>query len=475
MKWFGVFLSAMLGFATLARAAEPPTTKALEQAPNCFASFWSWLNSSADDCPLSYAGVTLYGTLDVGYGYQTHGAPFNGNYDKGVAYKVQRFSNRGLFLWSPNALSSSTIGLKMEEPLGYGWSLIGVLESGVNPYSGMFMNPLRSLTDNNVNTLAHQSANGDSSRNGSWWDNSQGFASVSNQTYGALSFGRMNSLAAEVVSAYDPVGSNAFSLLSGSYGGFGNTELARVNTAFRYRLTYENFRVGALAQVGGYAVGNGSMGQYQVQVGVDFGGLSLDAVVNWAKDAVSLSNFAGAPPAGYDVNTVLRGTLSNNSGALVVARYFTGPWKLYAGYIRARSMNPTDDFANGFPTIAEGIIVPAGAVTFNAFDVNRILQTEWIGAQYSIRDDLEVSGGLYYHAQNDYLPAPAVCTGSGINTSSRKCAGSQGALSGLIDWKPVARVDLYAGVMVSNRWGGFASGALHQQSIDPTVGLRVKF
>ena len=32
------------------------------------------------------------------------------------------------------------------------------------------------------------------------------------------------------------------------------------------------------------------------------------------------------------------------------------------------------------------------------------------------------------------------------------------AFSALIDWRPVKRVDLYAGVMVSNVYGGLANG-----------------
>ena len=50
-----------------------------------------------------------------------------------------------------------------------------------------------------------------------------------------------------------------------------------------------------LAQVGnGYALGNGSMGEYQAQVGATFGGFSIDGVVSTAKDAVALSSYGGA-------------------------------------------------------------------------------------------------------------------------------------------------------------------------------------
>jgi hypothetical protein len=36
--------------------------------------------------------------------------------------------------------------------------VIGLVEAGINPYSGMFLNSPRSLADNNVNPLANQTA-----------------------------------------------------------------------------------------------------------------------------------------------------------------------------------------------------------------------------------------------------------------------------------------------------------------------------
>ena len=86
--------------------------------------------------------------------------------------------------------------------------------------------------------------------------------------------------------------------------------------------------------------------------------------------------------------------------------------------------------------------------------------------------NLDLSAGVYYRTQNDYLPAPAVCTGTGASISSSKCAGG-GRVSFLIDYKPIKRVDVYGGVMVSNVWGGFANGHLYTQNVDPTVGLRI--
>jgi predicted porin len=473
----GLVLLATVALAGLADAADLPPKSAAEGAPpDCFSSLWTYLSSSASDCPLTYAGVTLYGTLDGGYGYETHGVPGNPSAGK-VNYGIQKNSNNTHWLWSPNALSTSVIGLKMKEDLGYGWSLIGAVEAGFDPYSGMLINAPRSRADNNVNALANQTANFNSSPAGQW-DNAQGFIGLSNPVYGSLTFGRTNSLALDALTAYDPVASAAFSPLgfTSSFAGFGNSPTVRPNTAFTYRLSVGNFRVAAQAQVGGYAIGNASNGQYQGQIGADFGDLSLDGVVNWTRDAVSLSSYSGSPPEGYDVNSVLKATLSNSAGVELMARYTWGQFRFYAGYNYARLMNPSDDYANGFPTIAEGIFVPPGVATSNAYDINRILNTVWTGVRYSMWSNLDLAAGVYYRSQNDYLPPTSgACTGTGVNISSGKCAGSSGAASFLIDYQPVKRVDVYGGAMVSNVWGGFANGHLYTQNVDPTVGLRIRF
>jgi len=56
-----------------------PTKKTPPAAekPNCYASFWTWLDSTAADCPLSAYGITVYGTIDMGGGYESHASKFN--------------------------------------------------------------------------------------------------------------------------------------------------------------------------------------------------------------------------------------------------------------------------------------------------------------------------------------------------------------------------------------------------------------
>ena len=112
--------------------------------------------------------------------------------------------------------------------------------------------------------------------------------------------------------AFSPFG------FTGMYAGFSDTELARSNTAIKYRGQFGNFRVAGLAQVGGYNQGNGSTQMWQGQVGGDihnlYGGtLSLDFVGSYAVDGALTSNFTTPIPKFYSSND-LKATLSNNVG-----------------------------------------------------------------------------------------------------------------------------------------------------------------
>jgi hypothetical protein len=64
--------------------------------------------------------VRFYGTIDVGYGYQTNGSPFNKDYTWGTNYLISKPNQGGKWLLSPNALSTSNVGVEVKEPLGAG-------------------------------------------------------------------------------------------------------------------------------------------------------------------------------------------------------------------------------------------------------------------------------------------------------------------------------------------------------------------
>ena len=168
MKRFGIALAATIGVAGLAHAADLPTAKpaAAPSPVNCFSNLWTYLNSSPAECPLSYAGFTLYSTIDVGLGYSTNGAAWSPTYSNGVYSFVGKQSNGSKWLWTPNGLNQSVVGITMREAIPWfpGWSLVGSVETGFDPYSGELVNGQRSLVQNNGKALVLQGANSDSSR-----------------------------------------------------------------------------------------------------------------------------------------------------------------------------------------------------------------------------------------------------------------------------------------------------------------------
>ena len=125
--------------AGAAHAADLPTTKPPPPAPpvNCYSSLWAWLNSTAADCPLSYGPFTAYVTLDWGFGWESHGAGYNAAFNNGVSNIVTKQSGlRSQWLQTPNGINQSVVGVKVSQPIAYGWSLVGTAEVGFNPYWG---------------------------------------------------------------------------------------------------------------------------------------------------------------------------------------------------------------------------------------------------------------------------------------------------------------------------------------------------
>ncbi|HSU99981.1 MAG TPA: hypothetical protein VLI91_07730, partial [Roseiarcus sp.] len=105
MKKLGVALAIAVASAGAAHGADLPTRKGAAPATapvNCFASVWTYLNSTAADCPLSYGPFTAYATLDLGLGYESNGAAWSNSYPNGVANFISKQSYGPKWLWTPN-------------------------------------------------------------------------------------------------------------------------------------------------------------------------------------------------------------------------------------------------------------------------------------------------------------------------------------------------------------------------------------
>ena len=477
-----------------ARAADiiPTTTSATAaSAPKSCTSLWDFI---ATNCELTWQGITIYGTIDVGGGWQSHGAPFDPQSAGGASYRIRRMNRSPLWGLAPNALSQSTIGIKGTEPIGGNFSFVFAVDASFDPYSFRLSNGPGSAAANTGVPLNQQTARADSSRAGQWY-NGQGYLGVSSPTYGTLTVFRQNALTQDSVVDYDPMGASfALSPVQGMTSGVGDTEDARFSTSLKYQVKLGHFRMAALWQFGGYAQNNAANGAYQFQAGADIptsgeGVLSVDAIYSYVKDAVSTSLGPGSNDAnGVPIPPFLPQTLtvriSDNSSVMLLAKYAIGPLKLYGGYERIRFAAPSDPQA-AFTNIA-GTFVCEGCAAINNTDINntafgvdglgdRIRQVMWTGAKYAVTDQLDVMVAYYYDAQNSNFGTatrgPAPCSGS----EHLRCAGTFNAISGVIDWLFAPKWDLYLGIMSTKVNGGLANGYLERGNVATTAGLRFRF
>jgi hypothetical protein len=99
----------------------------------------------------------------------------------------------------------------------------------------------------------------------------------------------------------------------------------------------------------------------------------------------------------------------------------------------------------------------------------------WVGAKYSVNDNLDIATGYYHYIQNDYLVATKTTTCVASSAAHSQCGGTLDAIFGVIDWRFAPKWDAYAGIMYSNVNGGLSNGYLVRNNLDPTVGLRFRF
>src|SRR5579863_5720959 len=207
-------LGSMVG---IAHGADLPMKAPMQApAPTCIANPITYFESSPVECPLTWSGITLYGEIDAGAGYQTHGAPFNSAYPNGVEELISKNSNGFRYTLLPNGLGQSHIGIKGLEPISGNWSFIFNLQTGFDPYSLQLANGPKSLVQNNPNPLDVQSANGDSSRAGQPF-NTIAYGGVSHPVWGTLTVGRQDSLILDGLGRYDAMAAApAFSVIGAS-------------------------------------------------------------------------------------------------------------------------------------------------------------------------------------------------------------------------------------------------------------------
>ena len=465
MKKTLVFAVAIAGLAAQAHAADWTPPKAPDPIPD----------------NLSWYGITPIGALDLGYAYQTNGRPLGAEVS-GLEFSpfttTRNYTGQTISTIAHSGLQQSFIGVKVEEPLGAGWSAIARADTGVDPLKGTLSDGCSSFIQNAGVVYTQQSSNADSGRCGQAF-NGQLWGGISNKQYGTLTIGRQNSFQLDGIATYDPLAlSYAFSLLgySGTNGGSGSTEAARWDNSAKYVYDFGPIMAGAMYSNGGNATG--FFGDaYSFMFGGHVGGFSGEAV--WTKEH-------GAVGLQSSVNDVLNSTtlaanISDNTSWAVMGKYtwqfgataasaYPYPTKaavkaepppgdkftIFAGYTNITQSNPNTPITQG--SAAGGYLLSVGVnlPDNNAFTTSRVYDFWWAGAKYDFSWGLSLTGAYYYVHQNSFIADGAACVAGGA--SKTDCAGEYNQFSLLADYALNKHLDVYAGATYAKVTNGLASG-----------------
>ncbi len=434
------------------------------------------LDVLTEDGPITWHGITLFGALDAGVAWQSHGTPFDGAYPQGLEYAISKNSNHAGFNVAPGGMGYSGVGIRGIEEILPGWSAVFAANTNFDPASGQLSNGPASLVQNNGVALANQSSNGDSRSAGQAF-NDYAYVGISSKDLGTLTFGRQRTLSTDDRAIYDPIaGSLAFSLLgySGALSS-GDTENARFDDSLKYRIDLGPARFGAIYKFAppGTGVSKTDGATYQLMAGFDYADLSFDAVYSHVSDAITLSPLSAAQVLVEPVNS-LAGALSDNQGVLFSAKYTWSQFKFFGGYGFIDYKDPKDQITAPFVD-ANGYAV--SVVTSNAYQYHdKNLQLFWAGVKYAYSANLILSAGYYHELQNSYGKIGCNYAAPTRQVSSTStCSGTEDALGLVAEYHFNKRFEVYGGLMYSNVTNGMASGFLYRNSADPTIGARYVF
>lgn len=423
---------------------------------------------------LTWHGITLYGVIDIGLQYDTHGAPFTPFRPAASGNIVRQNSRQGVLGLTPSNMGQSRLGLQGTEALDEDWSAVFQVETFFNPQSGELANSLKSLTVNNGRTLETQSVGVDGSSAGQPFQTA--FLGVKSRRFGTLTFGRQVTLLMEGVIRHDPnYNASAFGLLgaSNTYSGGGAQENNRLDSTAKYRVD-----LGDLVHVGALYKFDGSRGSAnttaQANIGVGLGSAALDAYYSRENSAITASSLTPAqlaelPALGFSPANSLAATVADNTAYALMGSYSFERLKFFAGYEYIRYSNPQTPLDAGYSNIGGYVLA---FVTNTAFDNPKLVQVYWTGARYRATPRLELTGAYYGVHQSAYgSGAQAGCS----TRAHSVCSGSLEAVSFDADYRFTARFDAYLGVMYSGVHDGMANGYLQTTNLNPTIGMRFKF
>jgi predicted porin len=423
---------------------------------------------------LSLGGVTLYGTVDIGYAYQSHGVPENGQLPGGLEY--QAFTTTRNFAGSVSTITNSgleqsKIGVRVTEPIGNDFNLLARAETGFSPTSGQLTDACASLANNSTLKQGQQTANADSSRCGQPF-NSMVWGGMSQTQLGQLTIGRHNSLQLDALAVFDPQTlSYAFSFLgySGFNGGAGSTQAARWDNSVRYGYQGGPLHLAIMYSNGGEDIGLLDK-SYAAEIGINTEGLSVDAVYEKAKGAVNLrSSFdnGGINPLTTSPGIGLTGAPLPPAGLAAYVSTNTS-WNLMGKYTAQLDQNDKITFYAGYSHIQKANYDYTYGTAQNdyAIDVGininspAVYNMEWVGARWMAGPNLQLVAAYYHITQNSWTIGLGTTGTQGIGCSAAGllCAGHFDEASFVLDYLFNKHYDVYAGVNWSEVTDGLANG-----------------
>lgn len=444
--------------------------------------FASFLDS---DAPLTWKGVTFYGTLDAALSNQTHASGYNAASTQTVGEVLQKGGTNSQWNIAANAMEQNKVGLKGKETIfqdtGFGdLDLVFKVETGFNPVSGVLSNGQQSQIDNNgITSIGNTTTSTDSSRAGQVFQGAA-YGGLSNKTFGTLTFGRQTTVLADNVTGYDPQGSAyAFSPIewSGTVQGGGATEDARYDDSMKYSVAYGPARFSSIYQFGHNTNSYGGDDAFQGDVGYDIAGLSVDGLYGFKHDAIVTAINPTATQAAGNLDQ-LKATTSDNTTYAVFAKYdfknagikALEPMKLFFGYER-------DLLTNAHTPVALSNSSLGGfhysSISNTAYNFHEKLDVFWGGVRYVVMPKLTLSAADYVLRQNNFSGIDD--NGACIRAGKTSCEGTQNYSSLVADYQLTKKIDAYVGVMYSHVYDGSAVGYLHNNNVSTTSGMRLKF
>ncbi|MDH6421128.1 GBP family porin [Polynucleobacter sphagniphilus] len=384
------------------------------------------------------SSVTVYGILDVAAIGQTNSGNLNSTASTVPAALAGSNATGGstikpgsTFGISSNGESMSRLGFKGSEDLGGGTKAIFTLEQGFSPSTGELGNT------GMLNQNSSANISGDSSIQGQLF-NRGAFVGLSNDKFGTLTAGRQQNLMLDNIGNYDPVTAFAVSPLqySGSYGGAGRTDEARVDGALKYVWKSNGFNANLLYAPGGFA-SQTTMGTTSgAQVGYEAGKFGVQAIASHTTDAMNLSTNSAL--------STYTNTVVNTTAYMLTAKYEATDSLVFKGGYERELIGTPSNFQNyNLATTTGGV-----ALSNRAGQTNYFVNVAWIGAQYQLTPTIKVSGAYYYAGTPQAGTAAATaCSGATLSTFSSYnggCTGTAQYEALVVDYSLSKRTNLYA-------------------------------